>query len=79
MGHEQSPPKQQHQQKDTTNKRHIPSSTRKKCHTVVPYAQGTFESFQTICQKYGVQVHFKGRTTLKNLLVPPKDKDKHNN
>ena len=24
---------------------------------------------------YGVQVHFKGGTTLKNLLVSPKDKD----
>ena len=28
-----------------------------------------------ICQKYGVQVHFKRGTTLKNLLVSPKDKD----
>ena len=26
-------------------------------------------------KKYGVQVHFKGGTNLKNLLVSPKDKD----
>ena len=26
-------------------------------------------------ERYGVQVHFKGGTTLKNLLVSPKDKD----
>ena len=68
-------PKQQHQQQDTTNKRHIPSGqpTKKKCHIVVPYSQGICESIKTICQKYRVQVYFKGETTLKNLLVSPKD------
>ena len=67
--------KLQHQQKHTANNRHIPSSTKKKCHVVIPYAQGTCESFKSICQRYGVQVHFKGGTTLKNLLVSPKYKD----
>ena len=68
--------KQQHQQKDTTNKRHTSSGqpTKKKCHIIVPYSQGICESFKTICHKYRVQVHFKGGTTLKNLLVSPKDK-----
>ena len=66
--------KQQHQQKDTAKERHIPSPTKKRCHIVLPCAQGNCESFKNICQKYGVQVHFKG-TTLKNLLVIPKDKD----
>ena len=65
----------QHQQKCIANKRHIPSPTKKRCHIVVPYSQGTCENFKTICHKYGVQVHFKGGTTLKNLLVSPKDKD----
>ena len=65
---------QQHQQKNTANKRHITSPNKKKCHVVVPYAQGTCESSKTICQKCGVQVHFKGGTTLKNALVSPKDK-----
>ena len=59
VGHKKVSPKQQHQQKDTTNKRHIPSPTKKKCHIVVPYAQGTCESFKIICQKYGVQVILK--------------------
>ena len=27
------------------------------------------------CQKYGVQVHFKGGQTIKDLLMAPKDKD----
>ena len=27
------------------------------------------------CQRCGIQVHFKGGATIKNLLVSPKDKD----
>ena len=42
---------------------------------MVPYTQSTSESFKNICQRYGIQVHLKGGTTLKNLLVSPKDKD----
>ena len=51
--------KQQHHPNNTIKNRHIPSSTKKKCHIIVPYTQGTCESFRNICQKYGVQVHFK--------------------
>ena len=46
----------------------------KKCHIVVPYSQGLCESYNTISSKYGVQVHFKGGNTLKNLLMFHKDK-----
>ena len=53
----------------------MPTFFKKKCHIVVRYAQGTYGSFRTLCQKYGVQVHFKGGTTINNLLVSPKDKD----
>ena len=42
---------------------------------VVPYSQGISESFKNICRRYGIQVHFKGGKTIKNLLVSPKDKD----
>ena len=42
---------------------------------MVPYSQGLCESYKTICSKYGVQVHFKGGNTLKNLLMFPKDKE----
>ena len=30
---------------------------------------------QSICSKYGVQVHFKGGQTIKSLLMAPKDND----
>ena len=33
------------------------------------------ERFKNTCQKYGVQVHFKGGQTIKDLLMNPKDKD----
>ena len=32
-------------------------------------------AFKSICGKHGVNVHFKGGQTLKNILVSPKDKD----
>ena len=67
-------------QEDTRMKTRRNQSTRtnqteKKCHIVVPYSQGLCESYKTTCSKYGVQVHFKGGNTLKNLLMFPKDKD----
>ena len=33
------------------------------------------QNIKTICSKYGIQTHFKGNITLKNLLVSSKDKD----
>ena len=36
---------------------------------------GLSERFKNTCQKYGVQVHFKGGQTIKDLLMNPKDKD----
>ena len=33
------------------------------------------ESIKKICGRYGIQTHFKGGRTIKNLLVSPKDKD----
>ena len=42
---------------------------------VVPYYQGLSESIKGSCIKYGVQVHFKGGLTIRNLLMAPKDKD----
>ena len=41
----------------------------------VPYYQGLSESLKRTCNKYGVQVYFKGGVTIKNLLVAPKDQD----
>ena len=40
---------------------------------VIPYTQGTAKGFKNICGKCGIQVHFKGNTTIKQLLIKPKD------
>ena len=41
---------------------------------VVPYHQGLSERVKKTCSKYGVQVHFKGGQTIKNLLILPRTK-----
>ena len=46
-----------------------------KGHIVIPYRQGLGETIKKICKKYGIQAHFKGNSTIKNILVKPKDKD----
>ena len=61
---------QQKKKKQTPNNR-FPA----RCHIVVTYSQGIRESVKNICKKHGVDVHFKGGLTLKNILVSPKDKD----
>ena len=50
-----------------------------KCHIVVPYIEGIGKSLKKICKKHGVDMHFKGGRTLKNILVSPKDQDKITN
>ena len=45
-----------------------------KGHIVIPYIR-LCESIKKICGRYGIQTHFKGGRTIKNLLVSPKDKD----
>ena len=42
---------------------------------VIPYTKGTSESIKHICSKYGIQVHFKGNTTIKQILMKPTDTD----
>ena len=45
-----------------------------KGHIVIPYTQGLCESIKQICGRYGIQTHFKGDSTIKNLLVSPRTK-----
>ena len=45
---------------------------------VIPYTKGIAESFQNICGKDGIQAYFKGNTTIKQLLLKPKDQDPKN-
>ena len=52
-----------------------PEKLKSKGHIVIPYTQGLCESIKKICGRYGIQTHFKGGCTIKNLLVSPKDKD----
>ena len=44
-------------------------------HMVIPYVQGLGESIKCTCSKCGIQIHFRGNRTLKQVLVTPKDKD----
>ena len=45
-----------------------------KCYIVIPYTQGLCKSIKKICSRYGIQTHFKGKSTIKSLLALPKDK-----
>ena len=46
---------------------------------VIPYTTGIAKSIKQICGKYGIQVHFKGNTTIKQVLMKPKDQDPKDN
>ena len=59
----------------TTGAQAVTSKVNSKGHIVIPYIQGLCESIKKICGRYGIQAHFKGGSTIKNLLVSPKDKD----
>ena len=64
--------------KQDTNKaptKRTNTNNQKKSFMVVPYYSGHSESIKNIGNKYGVEVYFKGGSTIKNLLMSPKDKD----
>ena len=65
--------KDQESKKNKKEERNTP--IQKRCHIVVPFTKGLCESYKSICGKYGVQAYFRGGSTLKNLLMFPKDKD----
>ena len=46
-----------------------------KGHIVIPYTHGLGESIKMICKKYGIQTLSKCKSTIRNILVKPKDKD----
>ena len=47
----------------------------KKPYIVVPYMKGLSESCKNICRRHGIEMHFKGANTIRQLLVHPKDTD----
>ena len=59
----------------TTVAQAVTNEVKNKGHIVIPHTQGLCESIKKICGRYGIQTHFKGGSTIKNLLVSPKDKD----
>ena len=42
-------------------------------YVVIPYTKGITDSSKNICGKYGIQAYFKGNTTIKQMLMKPKD------
>ena len=59
----------------TNSAQSVNNEVKNKGHIVIPYTQGLCESIKKICGRYGIQTHFKGGRTIKNLLVSPKDKE----
>ena len=59
----------------TTGAQPTTNEVKTKGHIVIPYTQGLGESIKKICSRYGIQTHFKGNSTIKNLLFSLKDKD----
>ena len=59
---------------NNTNK-NFTGNNKNKPYIVVPYMKGISESCKNICRKHGIEMYFKGGTTIKELLVHPKDKD----
>ena len=59
----------------TNNAQSANHEVKNKGHIVIPYTQGLCESIKKFCGRYGIQTHFKGGRTIKNLLVSPKNKE----
>ena len=47
----------------------------KKPYIVVPYMKGLGETCKNICRRHGVEVYFRGGSTIRNLLAHPKNRD----
>ena len=59
----------------TTGAQPTTNEVKTKGHIFIPYTPGLSESIKKICGRYGIWTHFTGSSTIKNLLVSPKDKD----
>ena len=61
----------------TTGAQLVTNEVKTKDHIVIPYTQGLCKSIKKICGRYGIQTHFKGNSTIKNLLVSPQGQRPH--
>ena len=59
----------------TTGTQPTTNEVKTKGHIVIPYTQDLGKSIKKICSRYGIRTHFKGKSTIKNLLVSPNYKD----
>ena len=59
----------------TTVAQAVTSKVKTKGHIVIPHIQGLCESIKKICGRYGIQTHFKGGSTIKNIWSPPRTKN----
>ena len=58
-----------------SNNKNNSSKTISRGHVTVSYSEGLSESVKNICNKYGIEVHFKSGKSIKDELVAPKDQD----
>ena len=59
----------------TTGTKPTTNEIKTKSHIGKPYTQSLCDSIKMICEKDGIQIHFKGNSTIKDLLLSLKDKD----
>ena len=57
------------------NRNTYSTTSNKKPYIVVPFMKGLSETYKNICRRHGIEMHFKGANTTRQLLVHPKDKD----
>ena len=62
-------------QSNSNNRANNNSRQNKNISIVIPYIQGLGERYKRTCNKQGIQVHFKGTNTVKQLLMAAKDQD----
>ena len=60
--------------KATAGVQTVTNEVKTKGHIAIPYTPGLCKIIRKIYGRYGIQAHFKGNSTMKNLLVSPKDK-----
>ena len=58
----------------TTSAQPTTKEAKTKGHIVIRYTQGLCKGIKKTCDRYDIQTYFKGSTTIRNLLVPPRTK-----
>ena len=63
------------QNKNRSNKTNSGRNNNQNQYIIVPYYKGLSESLKKVCSKCGLQLYCNGGTTIKHLLMAPKDQD----